>query len=159
MGFSGHLVFARSDRPLLEAPVFDGIDTELKGTLYGWEPRPDGWQVVQLGHGMWDAADLPALVEQSGTPACAADVSDSDLALVTGLDTAGRSWQAWLNPDNAARFLAEEPEDLEDELLWLDTPEFHDAVGRKRAELDAEVPAQADGALAWAAAAGVPVTA
>jgi hypothetical protein len=47
---------------------------------------------------------------------------------VTGLDTTGQRWQAWLNLDIAARLLAEEPEDLEDQLLWLDTPQFHEAV-------------------------------
>jgi hypothetical protein len=60
--------------------------------------------------------------------------------------------------DIAARLLAEEPEDLEDQLLWLDTPEFHDAVRRKRAELDTEVLADAEGAIAWTAAAGTPIT-
>ncbi|WP_107485907.1 hypothetical protein [Streptomyces sp. 13-12-16] len=157
MGFSGHLVFARSDRPLLEAPVFDDIDEELKAAVGTWESRPGGWQTLRFDSGTWDDADLPALVEWSGAPACAADVSDSSLALVTGLDTTGRRWQAWLNPDIAAGLLVEEPEDIDDQLLWLDTPEFHDAVGDKRAELDAEIPTDAEGAVAWAAAAGVPV--
>ncbi|MEW2258640.1 hypothetical protein [Streptomyces sp. NPDC047869] len=158
MGFSGHLVFARSDRPLLEAPVFDSLGEELKATLHAWESRPGGWQTLQIDSGIWDDADLPVLVEWSRAPACVADVSDSSLALVTGLDTTGQRWQAWLNLDNAARLLAEEPEDLEDQLMWLDTPEFHEAVRHKRAELDAEIPADAEGAVAWAAAAGTPVT-
>ncbi|MGW0817989.1 hypothetical protein ACWD00_33045 [Streptomyces viridiviolaceus] len=156
MGFSGYLVFARSNRPLLEAPVFDSLDEDLKATLGTWESRPGGWQTLQFDFETWDDADLPALVEWSRAPACVADVSDSSLALVTGLDPTGQRWQAWLNLDIAARLLAEEPEDLEDQLLWLDTPEFHEAVGRKRAELDAEIPADAEGAVAWAAAAGVP---
>ncbi|MET9902447.1 hypothetical protein [Streptomyces sp. NPDC006446] len=156
MGFSGHLVFARSDQPLLDAPVFDSVEAELKDTVHAWETRPGGWQTLQLDHGIWDDGYLPALVEWSKAPACVADVFDSDLALVTGLDTTGRRWQAWLNLDNAARLLADEPEDLDDQMLWLDTPEFHDAVRHKHAELDAEVPADADGALAWAAAAGIP---
>lgn len=159
MGFSGRLVFARGDRPLLEAPVFDGVDDEPRTSAYTWESRPGGWQTLQLDHGTWDDADLLALVEWSGAPACVADVSDSSLALVTGLDTTGRRWQAWLGLDTAARLLVEEPEDIDDQLLWLDTPEFDDAVGRKRAELDAEVPADAEGAVAWAAAAGVTVPA
>ncbi|GAA4980274.1 hypothetical protein [Streptomyces hyderabadensis] len=158
MGFSGHLVFARSNRPLLEAPVFDSLDEELKATVHTWESRSAGWQTLQIDSGAWDDADLPALVEWSSAPACVADVSDSSLALVTGLDTTGQRWQAWLNLDIAARLLAEEPEDLEDQLLWLDTPEFHEAVRHKRAELDAEIPTDAEGAVAWAASAGVPVT-
>jgi hypothetical protein len=158
VGFSGHLVFARSNHPLLEATVFDGIDEELKATVHTWESRPGGWQTLQFDHGIWDDADLPALVEWSGAPACVADVSDSSLALVTGLDTTGQRWQAWLNLDIAARLLVKEPEDLDDQLLWLDTPEFHDALRHKRAELDAEIPTDAEGAVAWAAAAGIPVT-
>lgn len=158
MGFSGHLVFARSDRPLQEAPVFDSLDEELKATVRTWESRSDGWQTLRIDFGAWDDAGLPALVEWSRAPACVADVSDSSLALVTGLDTTGQRWQAWLNLDVAAGFLAEEPEDLEDQILWSDTPEFHEAVGHKRAELDAEIPTDAKGAVAWAAAAGIPAT-
>lgn len=158
MGFSGHLVFARSSRPLLEAPVFDSLDEELKATVCTRDSRPGGWQTLQCDSGTWDDADLAALVEWSRAPACVADVSDSDLALVTGLNTTGERWQAWLNLDIAARLLAEEPEDLEDQLLWLDTPEFHDAVRRKHAELDAEIPTDAEGAVVWAATAGIPVT-
>jgi hypothetical protein len=48
VGFSGHLVFARSERPLLEAPVFDSIDQELKNTVHAWGSRPGGWQTTRL---------------------------------------------------------------------------------------------------------------
>ncbi|MFF9508756.1 hypothetical protein ACF1BU_16680 [Streptomyces sp. NPDC014724] len=158
MGFSGHLVFARSNCPLLDAPVFDRLDEEVKATVHTWESRPGGWQTLQFDYGTWDDADLPALTEWSRAPACVADVSDSSLALVTGLDTIGQRWQAWLNLDIAARLLVNEPEDLDDQLLWLDTPEFHDAVRHKRAELEADIPTDAAGAVAWAATAGIPVT-
>jgi hypothetical protein len=158
VGFSGHLVFARSNRPLLEAPVLDGLAEDLKASVRIGESRPGGWQTLRIDVGAWDDADLPALVEWSRAPACVAEVSDSSLAFVTGLDGSGVRWQAWLNLDNVAGLLAEEPEDLEDQLLWLDTPEFQEAVSRKRAELDAEVSADAEGAIAWAAAAGISVT-
>ncbi|MER5398148.1 hypothetical protein [Streptomyces sp. NPDC002599] len=138
--------------------MFDSFDEELKAAVRTWESRPDGWQTLRFDHGVGNDADLPALVEWSRAPACVADVSDSSLALVTGLDTTGQRWQAWLNLDIAARLLVKEPEDLDDQLLWLDTPEFHDAVRHKRAELDAEIPTDAEGAVAWAAAAGIPVT-
>ncbi|MFB6501362.1 MULTISPECIES: hypothetical protein [unclassified Streptomyces] len=159
MGFSGHLVFARSERPLLEAPTFDGVFRGPAGTVHAWWPRPGGWQTLQFVHGRWSDDFLSALVEWTGAPVCVADVSDSSIALVTGLGTDGRRWQAWLNLDSAAALLVEEPEDVDDTILWTDTPEFDEAVGRKRAELRAEVPADAEGAVAWAAAAGMPVTA
>ncbi|GAA3794466.1 hypothetical protein [Streptomyces chiangmaiensis] len=159
MGFSGHLVFARSKRPLLEAPVFDSINQELKDTVHAWCPRPGGWQTLQFDHGLWADNYLLALVGWTGAPACAADVSDSDIALVTGLGTNGQRWQAWLNLDNAAALFTEEPEDLDDVSLWVGTPEFNEAVRRKRAELDVDVPADAEGALVWAEAAGIPATA
>ncbi|MFJ9733730.1 hypothetical protein ACIRU2_15955 [Streptomyces sp. NPDC101169] len=158
MGFSGHLVFARSKRPLLEAPVFDGIHQELKDTVRAWWPRPGGWQTLQFDHGLWEEEYLSALVGWTGAPACVADVSDSDIALVTGLGTNRQHWQAWLNLDNAAALLTEEPEDLDDVSLWVGTPEFDEAVRRKRAELEVNVPADAEGALVWAAAAGIPAT-
>jgi len=155
MGFSGHLVFARSERPLLEAPLFGSTAPGLGDDVHEWHPRPGGWQTLQLEQGIWEDEHLSTLVEWTGAPACVADVSDSSIALVTGLDTNGHRWQAWLNLDNAAALLVEEPEDVDDVSLWMATPEFEEAIGHKRAELDAEVPADAEGALMWASAAGV----
>ncbi|MET9935629.1 MULTISPECIES: hypothetical protein [unclassified Streptomyces] len=155
MGFSGHLVFARSEHPLLEAPLFGITVPGLRDDLHEWQPRPGGWQTLQLEQGIWEDEHLSTLVEWTGAPACVADVSDSSVALVTGLDTDGNRWQAWLNLDNAAALLVEEPEDVDDVSLWLATPEFEEAIGHKRAELDAEVPADTEGALVWASAAGL----
>ncbi|MEV6247832.1 hypothetical protein AB0M38_16765 [Streptomyces sp. NPDC051742] len=155
MGFSGHLVFARSERSLLEAPLFGSTDPGLRDDVREWRPRPGGWQTVQLEQGVWEDEHLFALVERTGAPVCVADVSDSSVALVTGLDTSGRRWQAWLNLGNAAGLLVEEPEDVDDVSLWVSTLEFDEAIRRKRAALDAEVPADAAGALVWASAAGV----
>ncbi|MFF9131530.1 hypothetical protein [Streptomyces sp. NPDC014806] len=156
MGFSGHLVFARSERPLLEAPLFASTDPD---DVHEWQPRPGGWQTLQWEQGIWEDEHLSTLVEWTGAPACVADVSDSSVALVTGLDADGHRWQAWLNLDNAAALLVEEPEDVDDVSLWIATPEFEEAIGHKRAEIDAEVPADAEGALIWASAAGVRATA
>ncbi|WOX26356.1 hypothetical protein [Streptomyces solicathayae] len=155
MGFSGHLVFARSERPLLEAPLVGSTNQGPRNDVHEWQPRPGGWQTLQLEQGIWEDEYLSTLVEWTGAPACVADVSDSSVALVTGLDTNGRCWQAWLNLDNAAALLVEDPEDVDDVSLWMATPEFDEAIGHKRAELDAEVPADAEGALVWASAAGV----
>ncbi|MFF5369791.1 hypothetical protein [Streptomyces sp. NPDC013187] len=127
--------------------------------MHAWWPRAGGWQTLQFDHGLWEDDYLSALVRWTNAPACVAEVSDSDIALVTGLGTNGQRWQAWLNLDNAAALLTEEPEDLDDVSLWVGTPEFNEAVRRKRAELDMAVPADAEGALVWARAAGIPATA
>ncbi|MGW8768389.1 hypothetical protein ACWGN5_38600 [Streptomyces sp. NPDC055815] len=154
MGFSGHLVFARSQRRLLEAPLFASVDPGPTNGVHEWQQRPGGWQTLQLKQGIWEDEYLPTLVEWTGAPACIADVSDSGVALVTGLDTNGHRWQAWLNLDNAAALLVEEPEDVDDMSVWMATPAFDEAIGHKRAELDAEVPADAEAALMWASTAG-----
>ncbi|WP_244217422.1 hypothetical protein [Streptomyces carpinensis] len=139
--------------------MFDSLDQELKSTVHAWWPRPGGWQTLEFDLGIWENDCLLPLVEWTGAPACAADVSDSSVALVTGLGTDGRRWQAWLNLGNAAALLAEQPEDVDDVSLWVGTPEFDEAVRRKRAELEAAVPADAEAALAWAAAADLPAPA
>ncbi|MBC9718838.1 hypothetical protein H9Y04_40555 [Streptomyces sp. TRM66268-LWL] len=158
MGFSGHVVFARSERPLLEAPLFGSAGPAQQGDVHEWAPRPGGWQTLQLKQGIWADEHLSALVAWTGAPACAADVSDSDVALMTGLDPTGRRWQAWLHLDNAAALLVGEPEDVDDMSLWMATPEFEEAIRHQRAELDADVPADAEGALRWASAAGLHAT-
>ncbi|MGW1431209.1 hypothetical protein ACWD6K_21635, partial [Streptomyces sp. NPDC002431] len=138
-----------------EAPLFGGSGPGLEDDVHEWQPRPGGWQTLQLEQGVWHDENLSALVEWTGAPACVADVSDSSIALMTGLNTDGHRWQAWLNLDNAAALLVEEPEDVDDVSLWVTTPEFEEAIRHKRAELDAEVQADAEGALVWASAAGV----
>ncbi|ATW50270.1 hypothetical protein [Streptomyces peucetius] len=156
MGFSGEIVFGRSERPLHEAPVFDGgsdIDA-------GW-PRAGGWQTLHVFDGAVKEGEdlLKAVVDWTGAPACVASVYDSDVALVTGLAPDGRWWQAALNVDLAAALWAEVPDDVDDTSEWADSPEFAAAVELRRAELHTEIPAAATGAVAWARSAGVEVTA
>jgi hypothetical protein len=94
MGFSGHLVFARSERPLLEAPLFGSTGPGLRDDVHEWPPRPGGWQTLRLELDSWEDENLSTLVEWTGAPACAVEISDSSLAFVTGLDTNGHYWQA-----------------------------------------------------------------
>lgn len=160
MGFTGHLVFGRNERlPLLDAPVFERFQPEVRAAIPAWRPRPGGWQTLQLEYDQWDQPDLAEqsldeLVEWTGAPACSAAVYDSDIAVVTGLDTEGRRWQAFLNVGIAAAAWVEVPEDVQDQSVWVATPEFDEAVTRKHAELEAQVANSARGALVWAAAAG-----
>lgn len=155
MGFSGHLVFGRSTQPLLSAPVFDDLHPEVKDTIRSWKARPGGWQTLELDSELWESDYLREVVAWTNAPACVAGVYDSDMAQVTGLDPAGREWEACLNLEVAASLLAEEPEDMDDLSLWVGSPAFNEAVQHKRAELVEEVPQSAEAALAWATAAGI----
>uniref|UniRef100_A0AAU2A127 Uncharacterized protein n=1 Tax=Streptomyces sp. NBC_00093 TaxID=2975649 RepID=A0AAU2A127_9ACTN len=157
MGFSGELVFGRSDRSLLEAPVFDGV-REVPDAVWATGPRPGGWQTLQFRYGVLADLDevlLPGLVECTGSAACVASVYDSGVALVTGLGPEGERWEACLNLELAAAIWTDVPDDVDDTSAWADSPEFAEAVSRTRAELDAEVPGSARRAVAWARSAGL----
>ncbi|RVU15269.1 hypothetical protein EOT10_39625 [Streptomyces antnestii] len=155
MGFSGELVFGRSGHPLLSASVFDGID-QSKDTVHVSWPRVGGWQTLQFGGDVIKKpeATLRALVEWTGALACVASVYDSDVAMVMGLGPEGELWEACLNLEKAAGLWAEVPDDVDDMSEWISTPAFAEAVDRKRAELDAHVSGDAQGALDWARSAG-----
>ncbi|MFF5971144.1 hypothetical protein ACFY7C_06405 [Streptomyces sp. NPDC012769] len=159
MGFSGHVVFGRAAGPLIDAPVFAALDDKAKSRVDVWWPRPGGWQTLALPHGEWPDEHLSALVTWTGAPVCVADVYDSDMAEVTGLAPGGGEWSAVLNLDIAAALWAEHGGDVEDTALWVGTPAFDEAVRLARVELDGAVPGSAEGALAWAAAAGFPAAA
>ncbi|MEV4976672.1 hypothetical protein [Streptomyces scopuliridis] len=155
MGFSGELVFGRSGRPLLGAPVFDGSGRSSDEVHCNW-PRSGGWQTLQF-HGdiiKNPKTTLRALVEWTGAPACVASVYDSDVAMAMGLGPDVELWEACLNLEKAAGLWQEVPDDVDDMNEWISTPAFAEAVGRKRAELDAHVPGDAQAALDWARSAG-----
>lgn len=143
MGFSGQIVFGRSDGPLLDG-------------AHEWPPRPGGWQTLQFAHDRWavNTELLCRLVETSGAPACVALVRDSDVAEVVGLAPDGQEWRAMLNLDTAAELGIERPKTAGDDLAWIESPEYAEAVTEKCRELDAAAADGARGALAWAAAAG-----
>ncbi|KOV47368.1 hypothetical protein [Streptomyces sp. H021] len=133
MGFTGELVFGRSDRPLLRAPVFGGAQEDDAGGITSWRPRPGGWQTWQFHRTLPGDPDhvVRALVEWTGAPACIASVHDSDVALVVGLEPGGERWDAWLNLKTAAAM-----------------------TDRPLPELAAHVTDDAAGALSWARSAG-----
>ena len=155
MGFSGHLVFGRSTQPLLSAPVFDDLHPEVRDTIRSWNARPGGWQTLELDSELWESDYLRELVAWTDAPACVAGVYDSEMARVTGLDPAGREWEAWLNLEAAASLLADEPEDMDDMSLWVGSPAFNEAVQQKRAQLLEAVPQSVEAALAWTTTAGI----
>lgn len=155
MGFSGQFVFGCSDRSLLDAPAFDGVRPPWGDGAHELRPRPGGWQTLQFRDDRWGAEELRALVEWSGAPACFAMVHDSDVAYVVGLAPSGREWEAVLGLEVAAAMEIDRPHDVYDDLEWIESPEYAEAVTAAQAELEAAVPAAAEAAIAWAAAAGV----
>lgn len=157
MGFSGQFVFGRSDRSLLEAPVFDGVRPPWGDGAYELWPRPGGWQTLQFRDDRWGTDELRALVEWSGAPACVATVHDSDVAQVVGLAPGGREWEATLGPEVAAEMGIECPPEIFNDLMGMGMPEYATAVAAGRAALEAAVPATAEAAIAWAGVAGVVV--
>jgi hypothetical protein len=157
MGFSGMLVFCRSERPLAELPVFGGLPQEVRDEMaeHGeWRPRPGGWRTGQVGGDWWDEAVLRELVAWSGTSACVGFVYDSDVVYVCGLSPSGREWSATLNLEIAAALRIDPPGNVDDPLQWFSSAECAEATARKIAEFDAEVPDAAREALAWAVEAG-----
>jgi hypothetical protein len=155
VGFSGHFVFGHGDRPLLEAPAFDGIRPPWGDGAHELRPRPGGWQTLQFRDERWGSEQLRALVEWSGAPACFAMVYDSDVAYLTGLDLDGREWEAVLGLAVAAEMNVSRPQNVHDDLEWIESPECAEAAATSRAALEEAVPGSARAAIAWATAAGV----
>jgi hypothetical protein len=156
--FSGQFVFGRSDRSLLEAPVFDEVRPPWGDGAHELRPRPGGWQALQFRDDRWGAEQLRALVQWSGAPACFAMVHDSDVAHVVGLAPGGREWAAVLGLAIAAEMSLSRPQDVRDDLEWFGSPQYAQAAEAVRAEYEAAVPAAAEAAIAWADAAGVTTT-
>ncbi len=154
MGFSGQYVFGRSERPLLEAPVFDAIRPPWGDGAHELWPRPGGWQTLQLRAEQWGSEELAALVEWTGAPACFAAIYDSDVADVVGLCPDGREWQTVLGLAVAAE-MGLGDQDARGSLEALGTPEYAEACAARQAELEEAVPACARAAIAWASTAGV----
>jgi hypothetical protein len=154
VGFTGHMVFGRSDRPLLEAPAFDAVRPPSGDGARSSSARPGGWQMLEFGDGEWDRQNLSALVAWSGAPACVAVVYDSDVADVVGLTPDGRTWQTVLNLEVAAATSPRRPAGVLDDLEWIASTQYAEEVVRRREELEAAVAEGVSGALAWAAAAG-----
>ncbi|MGH3627028.1 MAG: hypothetical protein ACRDRL_06250, partial [Sciscionella sp.] len=124
MGFSGRFVFGRNDRSLLEAPAFDGVRPPWGDGAHELWPRPGGWQTLQFDDDRWGLEELRALVEWSGVPACFAVVHDSDVAHVVGLAPDGHQWEAVLGLDVAAGMGISRPDDVDDDLVWIESPEY-----------------------------------
>ncbi|MEY9963470.1 hypothetical protein ABIA33_001503 [Streptacidiphilus sp. MAP12-16] len=112
MGFTGDFVLARSDQPLREFALFASgcTDGHLDCVSSCW-PRPDGWQTLQVHHGVRDdsLAAFQGLVEATGAPILIANVMDSDVCQVRGLDPSGAVWSTFLDPAMAAEYGAPEP--------------------------------------------------
>jgi hypothetical protein len=96
MGFWGTLVVHRHAQPLdkllTQVAMIGDVDT-----CFG---SPEGWQVTQLSAGFRElpADFLAELRDVTVAPVLAAEVWDSDTALVHALGLHTADWTAWLRP-------------------------------------------------------------
>ncbi|MDX3074775.1 hypothetical protein [Streptomyces sp. MI02-7b] len=155
MGYTRDLIVARSERPLLDTPLFDAVRDD-RDSAVALRPRPGGWQTAEFHAEVLDDPDevLREVVHWTGAPACVASVSDSDVAWVIGLAPGAERWEVWLNLKTAAALLTHVPDDVDDTSEYCVTAEFEAAVALTRAELEADVPDAARAVLAWARSAG-----
>ncbi|MFI9305262.1 hypothetical protein [Streptomyces triculaminicus] len=107
MGFWGYLLLGRGgDRALAECPVLAASREHLipAGTFAG------GWQLWRHP-GPPEPAGVDALVralaDETGAPALAAYVMESDCAVVGGAHPGGASWSACLGRTPLARYMAD----------------------------------------------------
>lgn len=153
MGFTGHLVVARSDSPLEETPVLASVAREHESELVveqAWLTTT-GWQQVHVEAGYWDEdrpTALADLVRETGAPACSAWVLDSDCAIVTGLAPGGRPWRTALHLDTVRAYAEDDPEAV----FCPDGMDPDEFVRR----LGTHLPHAAADIVAWATAAGFP---
>ena len=113
MGFSGMLVFCRSERPLAEAPVIRALPRKYQEELaaYGeWPIRPGRWRTAQISCDYWEDEALRDLVAWTDAPVCVAYVYASEVATVAGLTPRGDWWGATLNIRAAADLWADVPD-------------------------------------------------
>ncbi|GAA2914005.1 hypothetical protein GCM10020221_07110 [Streptomyces thioluteus] len=113
MRFWGYLLLARRDRALPESPVLRPSRHHLLPTAsFG-----DGWQLwhhphqPELGPHQPELGDLDALVralaDETGAPALAAYVMESDCAVVSGAGPGGAPWSACLGRRALAGYMAD----------------------------------------------------
>ncbi|GAA3340052.1 hypothetical protein GCM10020358_26160 [Amorphoplanes nipponensis] len=93
MGYSGHVLIARGERPLSESGVLAPVQVLHESGYAG------GWQRAQLDGDLPGALD--ALLAQTGAPALVAYIMDSDLADVSAASPGGVRWRAYLHQETA----------------------------------------------------------
>lgn len=116
------------------------------------------WRVLET-QGQLPETFLTDLRAVTGGPVLAADVWDSDAALVTALPVDGPAWVGWLNVDAAVSHSVQErpPFDEDDNYLgdgWVD-PQYPPRAAAERERLLAWAPGSPAGLHAWALAAGL----
>jgi hypothetical protein len=160
MGFWGTFVVHRHERPLAELlpEVAALTDAEPCAGFSG------EWQVTRLfaGSGDLPTGFLTDLRDVTRAPVLAADVLDSDAALVRAVGRRTPSWEAWLQLDRAIGHLALPPAPFDENGNHLGDDWTDPAYEREAEELQERVlgetlhgSAAAAAAVAWAREAGV----
>ncbi|WP_125776380.1 hypothetical protein [Antribacter gilvus] len=141
MGFTGHYIFGRSDRPLREAPIFAQLanQTGRHVDIHDLWPRPGGWQTLQVFGLDFRQQEVAALATWTGAPACVAWIMDSDLAVVDGAAPGGPEAESVCWDGVISMWTAAADEEGDPSVL---------------AQLEESLPRTVTGALAWARRAG-----
>ncbi|WP_144122834.1 hypothetical protein [Catellatospora sichuanensis] len=161
MGFWGTFVVHRDQRLLADLLPDVAAEADL-GLCY--DGVSGGWQVtrVHAGYDELPPGFLAELRDLTAAPVLAADVMDSDAALVTALGLDAPGWQAWLQLDGAIGHLEPPPSPFTEDGTYLGDgwcdPDYERHADEVRARILAETPGgtvAAAAAIGWAHEAGL----
>ncbi|GAA2013219.1 hypothetical protein GCM10009839_04850 [Catenulispora yoronensis] len=159
MGFNGEVLVGRGEAFI---GAIDRFWNWYEEVLADW-PLRDGWHAVHVRTPAF-GDELAELAQAVDGPILACWVFESDLGHVRGISDAGQ-WEAWLNPAYAAQLHAMTAVDEENSDGSYPSGTPRRQARREQlemeyaAELDADRPAAARAAAAWAAQSGLHVDA
>ncbi|WP_018351911.1 hypothetical protein [Longispora albida] len=103
MGYTGHIITAKSARPLTDAAALSQYGSEILDVA----GVPGGWQRCSIAGAFPDDMDktAEALAAETDGPVIAATFLDSDCAMVSAaMPGSANSWNTYIHPDTALSF-------------------------------------------------------
>jgi hypothetical protein len=159
MGFNGEILVGRGKSFISALTRFWNWDEEVRET----RPMREDWLAIYV-RSPAEPGELVELAEAADGPVLACLVFEGTTGHVRGIGTTG-SWEAWLNPDDAARLKAWDTVDkqigggLYPDGTEQDHAKVQQLKARFGAALDAERPAAIHAATVWALEAELPADA
>ncbi|MGF1426642.1 hypothetical protein [Kitasatospora sp. LaBMicrA B282] len=150
MGFSGHFIVVRAERPATELSTFRAVVTTP-----WWSARDGDWQILQLSvrADPGAAGGLPPapIVTETGAPALVMYVHDSDVVAVEAAGPSGLTWHCVLSPEMARDYEVPEeqigdPDEVTgNAVAWAEEAGLRPDPVAVRATLEAECDPLAEG--------------